>query len=86
MNDKTEPVGLERLNQEWGMGMEPAVISPVLSVCGELFLSRGLVVVPGRLYDAVCNRHGAVSAMVGGKLLGMKPDEFRVVAWRQNQS
>lgn len=36
----------------------------------------------GQVYDAYCNRHGAVSAILAdGSLLGVKPDEFEIVAW-----
>lgn len=36
----------------------------------------------GQIYDAFCNRYGAVSAILAdGSLLGVKPDEFEIVAW-----
>jgi len=36
----------------------------------------------GQIYDAYCNRYGAVSAILAdGSLLGVKPGEFEIIAW-----
>ena|SRR5436190_15860369 len=42
---------------------------------------RDCVAAEGREYDAWVNSHGAVSALVGGVPLGLKPGEFEVTAW-----
>lgn len=43
-----------------------------------------LIAYKDRLYYATSNRNGAISAIIGDKLLGVKPDEFEFVrapAW-----
>ncbi len=40
------------------------------------------IALAGQIYEAYCNRYGAVSAILAdGSLLGVKPDEFEIVAW-----
>lgn len=41
--------------------------------------------VPAGEHDCRCNKWGAVSVSArDGKLLGLRPDEFEPVAWREN--
>lgn len=44
---------------------------------------RGLIAVCDRVYPAWVNRNGAVCAIIGDQQLGVKPDEFEVVAWHE---
>ena len=38
-------------------------------------------------YDCECNQYGAVSVRDDtGELLGLKPDEFEVLAWKTNDA
>jgi hypothetical protein len=42
-----------------------------------------------RVYQVICNSHGAVSAWVGpgeDDFLGLKPDEFEIVGWWELKS
>jgi hypothetical protein len=41
----------------------------------------GLVARRGCEYPCFVNSHGAVSAIIDGRALGLKPDEFDVVEW-----
>ena len=44
---------------------------------------RDLVCEEGKEYEVGCNGHGAVYAIFPGTTLGLKPDEFYVVAWEK---
>lgn len=41
--------------------------------------------IEGETYRATSNRYGAVCAVVDGKLLGVKPEEFDVVTWQHGR-
>lgn len=37
-------------------------------------------------YDCDCNKYGAVRVVAeNGKILGLKPDEFETLEWRENK-
>lgn len=42
---------------------------------------RVITAVCGREYDVYVNSHGAVSAVIDGVMLGIKPNEYEVTAW-----
>lgn len=45
---------------------------------------RGLVCLFGEEYDAECNSHGAVAAIFpDGRVLGLRPNEFEIIAWHE---
>lgn len=60
----------------------PARVRLPADVFGDApFRGRG---VPAGDHDCQCNQHGAVSVVDrGGKLLGLRPAEFEVIAWKQ---
>lgn len=41
----------------------------------------GAAAIAGEIYFAWTNAHGALSAVLPGGNLGLKPDEFEVVEW-----
>lgn len=45
---------------------------------------KRIVATGGEVYETEVNQWGAVSAKTKGGLLGVKPNEFEVVAWKRN--
>lgn len=64
-------------------GKVPWKVRMFESVYPDLHLVRnvGLVAAKGQTYEVWVNSNGAVGAIIGDRMLGLKPDEFEVVEW-----
>lgn len=71
---------LERRKPTW----VPARVSLRYTVRGDFPIGH-TTIAPAGEHEAHCNQWGAVTVRgLDGKQLGIKPDEFDVIAWREN--
>jgi hypothetical protein len=69
--------------KRWG-GKVPRRVLMTKTARSDIPLPRPLVATAGKEYDCWVNSHGAVAVIVGPyDSLGVKPDEFEVVAWHE---
>ena len=77
-----QPIGLDELRRQLQAGFRPFEVRPVVTVRGDI-PGSGLIARRGTPYRALVNRNGAVAAVTEHGTLGLKPDEFQVLAWEQ---
>lgn len=73
--------GVEQRAPKW----VPARVRLASQVRGDFPIGHSSVAEAGD-HDCTCNKWGAVSVRAGnGKMLGLRPAEFDVVAWKANE-
>lgn len=76
----------QKPNTKWGKpSWVPSRVKVLRLVRSEIPGNRAFVE-PGE-YDCECNQYGAVAVMCsnGKKMLGLRLDEFKPLAWRENE-
>lgn len=67
----------------WG-GKVPLRVRMLQTVRPDILLYRqdlSMFCKYGEEYEVITNRNGAVSAIVSGSLLGLRPHEFEIIEW-----
>lgn len=59
-------------------------VSPDLPWYIEMIKAKTVTAAAGQEYEVYVNSHGAVTAVIGNEMLGLRPDEFEVTAWHNN--
>ncbi len=59
-------------------------VGPDLPWYIEMIKAKTVTAVAGQEYEVYVNSHGAVMAVIGNEMLGLRPDEFEVTAWHNN--
>ncbi len=64
-------------------GRVPLRVRMLDTVSSELPFGPQNVAYSGGEFECWVNSHGAVAVFIDGELLGVKPDEFKVLEWHQ---
>lgn len=79
-NRRMKPTTLNELQEKFGVGEIPVAVRMCQTVRSDIPGSQ-LVCWAGQQYRAQVNRLGAVAAVTGIGVLGLKPGEFEVLSW-----
>lgn len=83
-NQQMEPTTLEELERRFAAGERPMRLRMCRTVRSDV-PGSGLRCWAGQEYLAQVNRLGAVAAVTGVGVLGLRPGEFAVVSWTANE-